>query len=259
MASTTLVREFFRRVSTQLQDLDAQAGQFYRFKQSMLVDATNDGQRVLAKYLPSSCSRVDVIKLVPGTKQSIELITAARIKPSDGSTAVDMHGNRLISLPIRNMGANGLTPGRAIRPGSRAVLDAISPNWHTEVGTAVREVIYDPQTPKYFWVYPGVGTTDVWLDIPWLPDPIAIPQGAAVDTYKFDGVSTVLLSIDDKNVDDLMNYVIARARLMDGEDSSLVEAGIHTQMFVSSINTQAVAAGLPNPKLQSLPMPQQGA
>lgn len=252
MASTTLVRHALERVSDQLQDLDPQ---FERWTQASLVHALNDGQRVLGKYLPNSCARVDAIKLVPGTKQSIELVSAARLLPGDGSTPVDTHGNRLIGAGFRNMGANGTTPGRAIRPVERVVLDQADPLWHTKTGRPVTQITYDPQTPKVFYVSPGVPASggDVWIEIPWLPDPNPIPLDG---DYSASGSDATLLSVDDRYVDDVVNYVIARAYMKDADvGASMQLAGSFSQMFVSSINTQAVAAGLPDPKLRVLPIP----
>ncbi len=249
MASTSLVRELLFRVSDQLQDITIQ---FERWSQRSLVDYLNDGQRAIAKFLPSSCSRVDAIKLVPGTKQSIAVVAADHILPGDGSTAVEMRGNRLLSAPIRSMGADGMTPGRALRAVERAVLDQSLPYWHQSVGSEITQIVYDPLTPKVFFVCPGVKATGTaWIEIPWLPDPLEISQSG---DYSAAGTDATKLSIDDKNVDDLANYVIARAYMKDAEyEGSLQLAATFAGQFASSINTQAVAAGLPNPKLQGLP------
>lgn len=251
MASNTLVRDALWQVSDQLQDT---APQFRRHKQDAMVHALNDAQRVIAKFLPSSCSRVDAIKLVPGTKQSIEFVPAASIKPGDGTAAVDRRGNRLLASPIRNMGADGETPGRAVRAVERVVLDQSDPNWHTSKAKVVTQIVYDPQFPKVFYVCPGVtDAADVWIEIPWLPDPIEIPLAG---NYAVGGGSTLKLSVDDKFKDDAVNYVIARLHMIDSEvEGSAVLAAGYSQLFVSSINTQSVAMGLPDPKLRALPIP----
>lgn len=249
MASTTLVRDALRRVSDQLQDMNPQ---FLRWDQTSLVQALNDAQRVLAKYLPHSCSRVDAFKLEAGTRQSIETVPSARLLPGDGSAS--MRGNRLLSAPIRNMGANGTTPGRAIRTVERSALDQGDPLWHTRSASAVTQIVYDPQTPKVFYVSPGVPVgTDVWIELPWLPDPLDIPTAG---DYTAGGASTTKLSVDDKYVDDIVNYVIARAYMKDAEFVGSAQlASSFAQMFAASINLQAVAMGLPDPKLRALPIP----
>lgn len=251
MGSTALVRNVVWQVSGQLIDDNPQ---FRRYTQDMIVGAINDAQRVLAKHLPHSCSRVDSIKLVPGTKQSIDLVDSADIKPGDGSTPVDLRGNRLLSPPIRNMGSDGETPGRAIRVVERSALDQANPNWHTSTSKVVTQAVYDPQTPTVFYVCPGVpATDDVWIEVSWLPDPVEIPLSG---DYSHAGSSTATLSVKDKYIDDVVNYACARMYMIDGEvESAAALAASYSQLFVSSINSQAVAMGLPDPKLRSLPIP----
>jgi hypothetical protein len=255
MASTELVKDVLWRVSDQLQDTNAQ---FTRWSQRTLVNYLNDAQRVLSKYLPHSCSRVDAIKLSPGTKQSIAFVEADHIVPGDGSTPADTIGNRLIGLGVpRNMGTAGVAPGRAIRPVDRATLDVADPLWHTRTGPYVTSFVYDPNTPKVFYVSPGVpATPPVWVEVSWVPDPYVIPVGNTGQEYAGSGSSNVKLSVDDRNVDDIVNYMLARAEMRDAEFAEQQGvAGFYASAFVSSINVQAVAAGLPNPRLRSLPVP----
>ena len=127
MAAITLVKDVLYQVSVQLHDINPQ---FNRWTSRELVSWLNDGQRAIAKYVPTSCSRVDAVKLQPGTKQNIDSVTSASIVPGDGSSAVNVQGNALQSV-IRNMGVNGQTPGKAIRITDRETLDVNDPNWHT--------------------------------------------------------------------------------------------------------------------------------
>ena len=252
MTSTVLVKDVLWRVGDQLFDTNPQ---FSRWTQRSLVNHMNDAQRVIAKFLPHSCARVDAIKLVPGTKQSIAAIPAAQIVNGDGTTSADLRGYRLLDL-IRNLGADGATPGNAVRPGDRKTLDVADPAWHTRTAKSVSQVFYDPQSPKVFYVYPGVDpTTPMWVEVSWLPDPLDIPVGTLGTEYVVTGTDITKLSVDDRNVDDVVNYILARAELRDAEFAgSLQVAGSYAASFVSSINTQAVAFGLPNPKLTSLPL-----
>ena len=248
MAAITLVKDVLYRVSVQLHDLSPQ---FNRWTSRELVSWLSDGQRAIAKYVPTSCSRVDAIKLQPGTKQSIDSVTAANIVPGDGSSAVDVQGNALQSV-LRNMGSDGNTPGKAIRIIDRETLDVSDPNWHTATGTAVSQYVYDPRTPKIFYVSPGVPANgNVWAEISWLTDPVAIdPAGS----YAWDGNNTTVISIDDKFTDDLVNYILARAYMKDAEAASNASiAASAAQMFVTSINAQAAAITGVNPNLRALP------
>jgi hypothetical protein len=250
----TLVREFLDRVSTLLTD---KTPQFTRWTQRELVDATNDGQRAIAKYVTSSSARVDAIRLSAGSRQSIERILAANVLPGDGSTPADVAGTYLQSL-IRNMGANGTTPGLPIRAMDREILDAATPTWHTAaVGqyTGVRGVVFDPRFPKVFYVTPALpAATNWWVEAAILADPVLIPH-AADGTYAIGGASTLTISIDDKYVDDLMNYVMARAFMKDAEwAANPAMAQTYAALFTGSINAQVAALTGVNPNLQSLPM-----
>lgn len=249
MASTTLVKDLLYRVSVQLHDISPQ---FTRWTQRELVSALNDGQKAIAKYMPSSCSRVDAVKLSAGTKQSIEAILAANIKPGDGSSAANVNGHYLQSV-LRNMGTDGLTPGKAIRIADREVLDVNTPDWHTQTGASVSIYTFDPRFPKVFYVSPGVpSNTTVWVELSFLANPVEInPSGS----YGMDGTDTTKISVDDKYVDDLVNYVLARAYMKDAEfagNGGL--AATHANLFTSSINAQVTALTGVNPNLRALPM-----
>lgn len=258
MASSILVKDALYRVSVQLHDISPQ---FTRWTQRELVSALNDGQRAIAKYIPSSCARVDAVKLTAGTKQSIEKVLAANIKPGDGSTAADVLGHYLQSV-VRNMGTDGLTPGNAIRIADREVLDVNTPDWHTKTGSVIRQYTFDPRTPKIFYVSPGVPTsTNLWIEISFLANPVDV---ALSGDYGMDSTDTTKISIDDKYLDDLVNYTLARAYLKDAEFANNEQlAATATQLFVSSINAQVTALTGVNPNLRALPfnpaIPNQGA
>jgi hypothetical protein len=250
---STKVKDALFRVSTLLQDI---APQFTRWTERELVTWLNDGQRAIAKYLPASCTRVDAMKLKPGTKQSIELIAAVDIKPGDGSAAEAVYGNFLNDV-VRNMGQDGATPGRAVRVVSREVLDSQNPDWHTIAGAGrVDQFVFDPRSPKVFYVTPAVGPTSTWVEISYLANPVEIPNTGtiAAPLYGADGNSNTAISIDDKYIDDLVNYVLARAYMKDADfASSQPNAAAYTSMFTGSLNAQVQALTGNNPNLSSLP------
>ena len=252
MASSTLVRDALFRVSTQLNDLSPQ---FTRWTQRELISWLNDGQKAIAKYIPSSCARVDAVKLQPGTKQSIESIAQASIIPGDGSAAAQVFGHYLQSI-IRNMGSNGSTPGRAIRVVDREILDTNQPDWHSVSGTPVSQYCFDPRFPKVFYVYPGVpAATNWWVEMSFLANPVEVPQGSTATQYAWDGADSTKISVDDKYIDDLVEYILARAYLKDAEFAgNAAMANAHASVFTGSINAQATALTGVNPNLQSLPM-----
>lgn len=253
MAMTTLVKTLLRSVSTTLQDI---APQFSRWTEVELVNYANYGQLAIAKYLPQAGSRVDAIRLQPGTRQDLTKILTANIVPGDGSAAADTNGIALLDV-VRNMGATGATPGRVIRIVDRDTLDSNDPDWHTRVGTAIREYVFDKSMPKVFWVSPGVhGVTQVWADIAWLAEPKRIPPGGepTAEVYKYDGASTTVLGIHDQFVEDLHNYVVAVALLKGSKNNvNVPKAQTHAGLFISSINAQATVLTGVNPNLKQLP------
>lgn len=259
MPTTALVKDVLWRVSVQLLDT---APQFSRFSERECVHFLNDAQVAINKFVPTAASRLDAVKLVPGSRQSIASIAAANCKPADGSTpSAPILGTQFLS-PRRNMGANGTSPGAAIRVVDRDTLDVSDPLWHTRTGTTIKAVVVDPQTPLFFYVYPGVpATPDVWIEQAYNAMPVPIPNTATVDTngvhatgvYGNAQTSTQTLTISDEHVDDAVNYVIARCAMKDSKYADPAKAMAHTQLFLGSINAKVTAMTGVNPNLRVLP------
>lgn len=256
MASATItVREVLRQASVLLQDNDPQ---FARHPETEMVDWLNDGQRAIYKFLPASCSRIDSVRLVPGTLQSIDSIPAAYCKPGDGSTpSVPIIGAMLLDV-LSNMGADGVTPGRSIRQilDGRESLDAINPLWHTEAATIINGFIYDPRTPRQFLVTPGVhASTQVWARMAYVAEPIPIPNTGTPgsELYPASGGSTVKISVHDEHTDDLVNYICARSLMKNAQFAANTNAGGFAALFMASINAKVQAITGYNPKLTRLP------
>ena len=251
---TVLMRDVLWRTSTMLQDTKPQ---FYRHLERDMVDAVNDGQVAITKFLPSSCSRVDAVRLVPGTKQSIQAIPAAFCKPGDGTTpAVPIIGTQVLDV-IRNMGADGLAPGRTIRLIPGKVQDAQDRDWHTSAGTACKTYVFDPATPRYFWVFPGAhASTPVWVDIAYTAQPLKIPntwtEGA--ELYASSGSSTQTITIADEHLDDLVNYTVARMLFKPSEWADAQKGNAFAAMFTGSLNAKVQALTGHNPNIRHLPM-----
>lgn len=252
------VKDVIYRASVILQDV---APQYSRWPEKEIVNWLNDGQRAIAKYLPMSGARVDAVKLTPGSRQTIISIAPASIKTSDGSVpASNVTGMQLFDV-ARNMGTDGLTPGKSIRLVAREVLDSQRNDWHTIASSAgvVEQFVFDPRTPKHFYVSPAVRASggDVWVEISWLANPVDIPNTgtAGSPAYAYDGASTTAIGIDDKYLDDLVNYIVARAYQKDAEFSGNANlANMYVQLFLQSLNLQIMAATGQNPNLQVLPM-----
>jgi hypothetical protein len=248
---TTLVKEAFFRVSTQLHDI---APQFVRWTQREIIGYYNDGCKAIAKYLPSSCARLDAIKLAAGTRQYIGLILAANIRPGDGSTAADIRGNFLQAI-TRNMGANGQTPGKAIRIVDREVMDVNRPEWHTDEAPVASSYMFDPRLPKYFFIYPAVPAgIDEWVEASMLIDPVELAVPNDPQLYAATGTATTVIAIDDRYLDELVQYILARCYMKDAEFAGNANlATLHANTFIGSINAIAQQLSGVNPNLRSLP------
>lgn len=248
MARTVLVREVLSRASALLVDASPQ---FTRFPETDLVHWLDDAQLALAKYLPVSCSRVESIRLVPGTLQSIETVPEAMRLGDGGDVDGPAHGIQLLSIHC-NMGTNGSTPGRAVRTIARDLLDSLNPMWHQDRGTAVKEFMYDPQTPLAFHVSPGVHpTTPVWVRISWCVQPARIPNTG--DLYASDGDSDLAIGVHDEYAEDLVNYIVARANMCDSEWANPAKAAAFAGLFLQALNGKAAVLTGHNPNLSRLP------
>lgn len=251
MASTVLVKDALWRVSVLLQDLTPQ---FVHWTERELINHLNDGQSAIAKYLPTACARLDSVRLKTGSRQSLETIEAADCKPGDGSTpTAPVHGTMPLDM-VRNMGTDGQTPGKAIRVTERGVLDETVPDWHTAPGTAVSSWMYDPRVMKYFYVQPPLAAR-AWVELAYAAQPVKIADGGAAgaEIYLAGGSSTAALTIGDENLDDLVNYVVARAHMKDSEWAESAKAQQFTNFFLASLNARVTALTGNNPELKLLP------
>lgn len=123
------------------------------WESSQALEWLNDGQRAIVSLRPDASILNHAVILQAGTKQSIT-------------------GLRFMAA-MRNMGGDGLTPGRAIRLVDRGAKDEADPDWHAETASSeVREYIYDARTPKEYYVSPPVvSSPDVYIEISEAVDP----------------------------------------------------------------------------------------
>lgn len=249
---TILVREIFRQASFLLEDT---APQFHRFVQRDMIDALNDAQRMLATYIPPSCSRVDVLRLVAGVRQSIAAILPVDVLAGDGiAPDLPVRGTLLLD-PIRNMGPDGVTPGRPVRAVPRHLVEAENPNWSlpANAGTRVESVMYDPATPKVFFVAPPVPATRLWIELSYNALPATIPDADGDTDYGVDGDAAATIGVGDEYATDCVNYVVARMNMQDQQWANPAKAAAFASMVLSSVNARAEALTGHNPNLKWLP------
>lgn len=255
MVAITKVKDALYRVSVLLQDV---APQFNRWPETELVNWLNDGQLAIAKYLPASCAPVITMQLKPGTLQSIESIASADYKTWDGTAgAATLYGVQPMDF-ICNMGADGATLGAAIPPPvDRKILDTQNPNWHAQTGPNVYQIIYNPAQPLHFMVHPGVpASPQVWLRFGLLAKPTLVPNTGTPgsELYLASGGSTTLISVDDTYLDDLVDYVCARAYLKNAEfTANDGKAVFFTNRFIGSLTARYQALTGNNLNLKRLP------
>lgn len=248
------VREVLGAVSVLLND---SAPQFKRWPESELVGWLDDAQMAIAKYLPAAASRIDALKLAAGSKQSIEAVPAASLIPGYGTAPAVTFGLEFLGA-VRNLGADGLTPGRAITVVDRSLLDAQDVDWHSKPGPVVKHVVHDPRIPRSYLVFPpvAVGSTS-WIEVQWVAQPVKVPNTGTpgAELYAMAGANATLLSIPDSHRDDLIHYVCARAHMKHSQAASdQSKAMMFGALFTGSINATVAALTGNNPNMKRLPM-----
>jgi len=172
--------------------------------ENQALEWLNDGQRAVAIVRPDASISVGTMLLVPGTRQTIS-------------------GHRLMSV-IRNMGTDGVTPGRAIRLVDRGAKDEFDPYWHQATPAAeVKEYIYDERTPNKFYVWPPRFNSSIHA--------IEISQSITPS-----GVASVSdpITLDDNYAPALIEWIAYRFFSRDAEEvTSLQRAVTHFQQFFS--------------------------
>lgn len=104
-----------------------------RVPASDVVRLMNQAQRIIYIHRPDSTAAVSPFALVAGPKQALP------------SNAVS-----LINIPANVIGAR-----RRITKVDKGVLDDYEPDWQGGTPASVIDhFIYDPRTPRVFWVYP---------------------------------------------------------------------------------------------------------
>lgn len=153
---TVLASSIVTRVRSALID-NGDNGAPQRWPDADLLRYMSDGQRTIVAAIPRASSKVAVISLVAGTRQSI---------PADGHC--------LLSA-IRNMGVGGSTPGASVMLEPRAILDAQYLTWHSDTATAsVVAYTFDMSDQAGFFVYPpSLGTSKLEINYSVLPPELA--------------------------------------------------------------------------------------
>lgn len=125
-------QEIIDEVSAQLNDIS-----FITWTEATLIKYINSAQKMIASIRPDASSTTATMIMVVGTKQTMP--TAAL---------------RLLEI-TRNMGSDGLTPGRAVNASDHDAFRLFNSSWHTATAVAeVKNFAYNEKTPDIFYVDP---------------------------------------------------------------------------------------------------------
>lgn len=189
-----------------------------RWTEPELLRWINDGARETIVRRPAARAMTESLALVAGTLQNI---------PERGVQLLDV---------VRNMGADGQTPGRAVRRIDRQLLDDQMPDWHAAKKKAViKHFTFEERAPKAFYVYPpALAGTHVEALFSELPPVI---------TEKID---TLDMGAEYLNV--LVSYMVYRAFSKDSEFANGTVAALHYQAFVDAVtdSSDKTTANSPN-------------
>ncbi len=185
----------------------------------ILNDTTNVRWAATELLAWANAAQIEIIKLVPHANTlyaSVLLTSGTKQTLASGSI-------RLIDI-IRNMGLTpGTTAGNAITMVTKGHLDKMFPDWHTTTAsTTVKHFMYDPATPKIFWVYPQSPGTN-YVDIITSVVPTAMTAGTNID-------------LDDEYRSAILDYILYRGYQKDAdfnpEDKRVIG---HWQAFMGGL------------------------
>ena len=116
---------------------------YVTYLEAQLLRWVNDAQRAVCLVRPDAASKIQNVAIAANTARQVLPANVARL------------GGLL-----RNMGADGLTGGRAITgPTPREPMDASDPLWMTRTGGYVRGYVYSEETPFDYYIYPVIASS----------------------------------------------------------------------------------------------------
>ena len=184
-----------------------------RWTEAELLGWINSGQREVAIAKPNALTSNTTMQLTASaTKQTI---------PATGIQLMEV---------VRNMGADGLTPGRAITGIDRSVLDMTIPTWHSDANAAgvVKHFTFDPRDPKTFYVYPKAPATALYIELVISINPAQLASLAGNIAYD-DIYETVLI-----------DYVLYRAYAKDSKHTANMQRSTnHYQAFQNALGLKS--------------------
>lgn len=194
-------------------------GGLRRWPDDELLIWLNMGQQQIVILQPTANVTVAATQLAAGTLQTT---------PSASLYLLNI---------TRNMGSDGLTPGRIVLPVDWEKLSMLDEDWHTATGSEVKRYVYDPKTPDQFWVYPGIPVlSTVYVELVYSTLPTAATSGGSI-------------TIPDKYEAPLLDYILYRAFSKDSDaPNSLAKSQAYFQLFMDAIGRRGITEATQNPK-----------
>lgn len=171
-----------------------------------LLDYLNAGIAAVIAAKPDAGSVSEPFELDPGSRQEI---------PPEFSQFLGV---------VRNLGGDGLTPGKAIRQIERNELDHSNPDWHTATGSAVLHYTHDKRLPREFYVFPA---TSGFVELQGVKRPAAVTDAA----YE--------LPIDDLYESPLHNWVVAYAYAKSSKSGDMNRASAYLTLFANALGLKS--------------------
>ncbi len=170
-----------------------------------LIEWINEAAGALIRLKPAAGARRAVFALVPGARQTL-----------DGTVV------QLIDI-VCNVGADDVTPGRAVRMTERHLLDSANPDWYSmKSSSTVRHYTYDDRMPSIFYVYPPAASgAKVEIIHAVLPKEVDSPDDN--------------LEMNVEYTDAILNYLVFRCLSKDSEYASAAMATGYYQAFTASM------------------------
>jgi len=197
-----------------------------RWPQSTLAAYLSWTLAEMAGLLPDSVAELDKVALVDGAEQDV---------PADVIRWIGA---------VRNMGG-GTSPGAAVRNADLELVEALDPNWfNRSPANVVRDCYFSLATPRKFYVYPPVTTTQgaVYLQFKAAKVP---PDGATLDS-----TPTTELPVTDDYFAIVLNGVLAFAYAEDTSQTSSEMANHYAKAFYQGLGQDKQAKARAQPALK---------
>lgn len=207
-----------------------------RWPVTELVRWINDAQRAIVLAKPSAKAESVILDLAEGTLQTL----------TDGSHLT------LLRIPrnIKSVGPPRIG-GRAIRATTRDLLDASSPDWHdrncVRYTAEVRQYVFDEQSPREFYVYPGNdGSGQVEAIVGILPD-MLVASGPPDDVNSYDAS----IGLPEPYGPVILDYVLYRALSKDDIAGDPGRSQLHYRAFAEALGIKVQVEGASSPNARA--------